>query len=61
MKLREGGHAPRGYPGDPRSMSLNAANYKEQEYIWFRGGILNGLYVIMDYEFFPYKCLCYQT
>ena len=36
------GHAPRGHPGVQRSMSLNAPYLKEQEYIWFMGGDLNG-------------------
>ena len=36
------GHAPGGPPGDPWSMSLNAPYHKEQEYIWFMGGDLNG-------------------
>ena len=27
---------------DPWSMSLNAPHRKEQEYIWFMGGDLNG-------------------
>ena len=35
------GHAPGGPPGVPRSMSLNVPYHKEQEYIWFREGILN--------------------
>ena len=35
------GHAPGGPPGVPRSMSLNVSYYKEQEYIWFREGVLN--------------------
>ena len=30
------------HPGDPRSMSLGASYHKEQEYIWFMGGDLNG-------------------
>ena len=30
-------------PGDPRSMSLDASYHKEQDYIWFMGGDLNGL------------------
>ena len=36
------GHVSRGHPGVPRSMSLNAPYLKEQEYIWFMGGDLNG-------------------
>ena len=36
------GHAPGGPLWDPWSMSLNAPHYKEQEYIWFMGGDLNG-------------------
>ena len=36
------GHAPGGYPGVPRSMSLNVPYLKEQEYIWFMGEDLNG-------------------
>ena len=35
------GHAPRGPAGVPRSMSLNVPYHMEQEYIWFREGILN--------------------
>ena len=34
-----GGECPRGTQG---SMSLNAAYHKEQQYIWFMGGDLNG-------------------
>ena len=29
-------------PGDPRLVSLDASYRKEQEYIWFRDGNLNG-------------------
>ena len=29
-------------PWDPCSMSLNAPRHKEQEYIWFMDGVLNG-------------------
>ena len=36
------GHAPGGPLSDPWSMSLYAPHYKEQEYIWFMGGDLNG-------------------
>ena len=36
------GHAPEEPPGVPRSMLLNALYHKEQEYIWFMGGDLNG-------------------
>ena len=36
------GHAPGGHQGVLRSMSLNAPYLKEQEYIWFMGGDLNG-------------------
>ena len=36
------GPAPRGPPWDPWSMSLNRPHHKEQEYIWFMGGDLNG-------------------
>ena len=35
------GNAPRGVQRDPRSESLNASYYKEQEYIWLRDGDLN--------------------
>ena len=35
-------NASRGHPGVPRSMSLYAHYHKEQEYIWFMGGDLNG-------------------
>ena len=54
------GACPRGTPWVPRSMSLNVPYHKEQEYIWFREGILNPKQVIMHFHFFPYKCLCYQ-
>ena len=43
------GHAPGGHPGVPRSMSLNAPHHKEQEYIWFIGGDLNGFQDIMHF------------
>ena len=43
------GHAPRGHQGVPRSMSLNAPYFKEQEYIWFMGGNLNGFQDIMHF------------
>ena len=33
-----GGHAPRGHPGVPRSMSLNASYLKEQEYMVYGWG-----------------------
>ena len=36
-------------PGDPRSMSLNVYDHKEQQYIWFRGGDLNGFLDIKPY------------
>ena len=36
---RAGGACPRGTHG---SRSLNAAYHKEQQYIWFMGGDLNG-------------------
>ena len=29
-------------PGDPLLVSLNASYHKEQQYMWFRGGVLNG-------------------
>ena len=35
------GMPPGDSPGVPRSMSLNVPYHKEQEYIWFREGILN--------------------
>ena len=54
------GHAPGGPPGVPRSGPLNVPYHKEQEYIWFREGILNPTKVIMHFHFFPYKCLCDQ-
>ena len=38
-----------GPPGVPRSMSLNAPYLKEQEYIWFMGGDLNGFQDIMHF------------
>ena len=40
--MKRVGYAPRGHPGVPRSMSLNVPYLKEQEYIWFMGGDLNG-------------------
>ena len=43
------GHAPRGHPGVPRSMSLNAPYLKEQEYTCFMGGDLNGFQDIMQF------------
>ena len=43
------GHAPRGHPGVPRSMSLNAPYLKEQEYIWFMGADLNGFQDTMHF------------
>ena len=43
------GHAPRGHPGVPRSMSLNAPYLKEQEYVWFMDGDLNGFQDIMHF------------
>ena len=42
------GHAPRGHPGVPRSMSLSEP-YLRQEYIWFMGGDLNGFQDIMHF------------
>ena len=36
------GHAPELPPWDPLSMSRNAPHHKEQEYILFMGGDLNG-------------------
>ena len=36
------GHAPVEPLWDPWSMSFNAPHHKEQEYIWFMGGDLNG-------------------
>ena len=43
------GPAPRGPPWDPWSMLLNAPHHKEQEYIWFMGGDLNGFQDIMQF------------
>ena len=43
------GHASRGHPGVPRSMSLNAPYLKEQQYIWFMGEDLNGFQDIMHF------------
>ena len=40
------GHAPRGPPWDPWSMSLNAPLHKEQEYICFMDVDLKGFQVI---------------
>ena len=42
-------HAPKGHPGVPRSMPLNAPYIKKQEYIWFMGGDLNGFHDIMHF------------
>ena len=39
-EMKEVGHAPRGHPGVPRPMSLNAPHHKEQEYILYMGGDL---------------------
>ena len=36
------GHALGGVQRDPMSGSLNVSLHKKQEYIWFRGGDLNG-------------------
>ena len=36
-------------PWVPRSMSLNAPYLKEQEYIWFMGGDLNGFQDIIHF------------
>ena len=36
------GHASGGPPWDQWSMSLNVPRHKEEEYIWFMGGDLNG-------------------
>ena len=41
------GHAPRGHPGVPSSMSLNAPYLKEQEYIWFMREVMNRFQDIM--------------
>ena len=41
FEMKGVGHAPPHPPGVPRSMSLNVPYDKEQEYIWFREGILN--------------------
>ena len=43
------GHAPGGPLWDPWSVSLNAPHHKEQEYIWFMGGDLNGFQDIMHF------------
>ena len=43
------GHVPRGHPGVPRPMFLNAPYLKKQEYIWFMGGNLNGFQDIMHF------------
>ena len=40
-----GGAYPGGPPGYHWSVPLNASCHKDQEYIWFRGGNLNGLQV----------------
>ena len=34
-------------------MPLNASCHKDQEYIWFGGGNLNGLQDIRHFDFFP--------
>ena len=36
--------------GDPWSVSLNESHQKEQIYIWFRGGDLNGFWDLALYE-----------
>ena len=36
-------------PGDPLSVSLNASYHNEQQYMWFRDGILNGFWDIKPY------------
>ena len=38
-----------GHLGIPRFMSLNAPYLKEQEYVWFLGGDLNGFQDIMHF------------
>ena len=43
------GPAPGGPPLDTWSMSLNAPHLKEQEYMWFMGGDLNGFQDIMHF------------
>ena len=48
-EMKEVGLAPRGHPRVPRSMSLNAPYLKDQEYIWFIGGDLNGFKDIMHF------------
>ena len=43
------GHTPWG----PKSVSLNASYHKEQQYIWFRGGVPNGfpdIKIYMDWS-----------
>ena len=49
-EMKEVGPAPGGPPWDPWSMSLNAPHHKEQEYIWFMGGDLNGFQDIIIYH-----------
>ena len=44
------GHDTGGPLCDPWSMSLNASHHKEQEYIWFIGGDLNGFQDIKHFE-----------
>ena len=46
--MRGVGHALRVHSGVPRFMSLNAPYHKEQEYIWFMGGDLNGFSEILS-------------
>ena len=48
-----GGACPEGPPGDHWSVPLNASCHKDQEYIWFSGGNLNGLHNIRHFVFFP--------
>ena len=60
MKWRGRGSPPWDPLGSQRDMSLNVPYHKEQEYIWFREGILNPKSVIMHFHFFSYKCLCDQ-
>ena len=40
--MKRVGYAQQGPPGVPRSMSINAPYHKEQEYMRFMGGDLNG-------------------
>ena len=41
---------PRNATGDFQPVLLNASDHNEHEYIWFRGGDLNGFCDIFDFK-----------